>query len=378
MLRFSGWWRRTCGPRRVATRLGCGFLRISLLWVGLLLRISRCLRLRASRWREGLLQRVPRGTRLSRHWLIIRLRRRVLRCLCLGDTRESEKDCACRLQNVSVNGLPFTRGPAARAGVSMLLRSPCGGTVACNGLFDGDKPSRCILVSERSRVLVSEAIPRAEGTIPVGASSRACRRCRQVRQEVYPKVLRRGRTAARLRRLGRSPAARLRLLRLAPVDPADRGRHGVLRLSPLGAEWPASPRRHKAPRGSFRGNRHTVARPVFATSVESEWNDRLTPGPRVTLGTGNRTKTQSHNGAFGRGRLYSMSSPREAARARITVSARAMSAATNPGRPRSRLGSLSLAHALLDHAHDDGCEGEVRVAFCATQPRRPGPTASDF
>jgi hypothetical protein len=102
MLRFSGWWRRTCGPRRVATRLGCGFLRISLLWVGLLLRISRCLRLRASRWREGLLQRVPRGTRLSRHWLMIRLRRRVLRCLCLGDTRESEKDCACRLQNVSV------------------------------------------------------------------------------------------------------------------------------------------------------------------------------------------------------------------------------------------------------------------------------------
>ena len=40
---------------------------------------------------------------------------------------------------------------------------------------------------------------------------------------------------------------------------------------------------------------------------ESGWNDRLTPGPWVTLGPGKRTKTQSHNGGVGHGKLYSIS-----------------------------------------------------------------------
>ena len=40
---------------------------------------------------------------------------------------------------------------------------------------------------------------------------------------------------------------------------------------------------------------------------ESEWNDRLTPGPWVTLGPGERHKTQSHNGGVGHEQLYSIS-----------------------------------------------------------------------
>src|ERR1700690_4004407 len=42
-------------------------------------------------------------------------------------------------------------------------------------------------------------------------------------------------------------------------------------------------------------------------SVESEWNDRLTPGAWVTLGPGKRHKTQSHNGGVGHEQLYSIS-----------------------------------------------------------------------
>jgi hypothetical protein len=42
-------------------------------------------------------------------------------------------------------------------------------------------------------------------------------------------------------------------------------------------------------------------------SVESEWNDRLTPGSWVTLRSGERHKTQSHNGRVGHEKLYSIS-----------------------------------------------------------------------
>jgi hypothetical protein len=35
------------------------------------------------------------------------------------------------------NGLAFTCGPAALAGLTMLLQYPCGGTGSFNGLFDG-------------------------------------------------------------------------------------------------------------------------------------------------------------------------------------------------------------------------------------------------
>ena len=44
-----------------------------------------------------------------------------------------------------------------------------------------------------------------------------------------------------------------------------------------------------------------------AASAESQWNDRLTPGPWVTLGPGERRKTQSHNGGVGHEQLYSIS-----------------------------------------------------------------------
>ena len=37
------------------------------------------------------------------------------------------------------NGLPFTCGAAARAGVPMILRCLCGGTDRCNGLLDSGK-----------------------------------------------------------------------------------------------------------------------------------------------------------------------------------------------------------------------------------------------
>ena len=46
---------------------------------------------------------------------------------------------------------------------------------------------------------------------------------------------------------------------------------------------------------------------VTSSSAQSGWNDRLTPGPWVTLDPGDRNQTQSHNGGVGHEQLYPIS-----------------------------------------------------------------------